>query len=90
MIIMTQTRISIRIDDDVKDQAKKLYDELGLDMSTAITLFLKQSIREQSLPFSVKLDSRENIQARHDAHTGENLHSVSSVEDLMKELNDED
>lgn len=87
---MTQTRISIRIDDDVKDQAKKLYDELGLDMSTAITLFLKQSIREQSLPFSVKLDSRENIQARHDALTGENLHSVNSVKDLMEELNDED
>lgn len=44
-------KLQVRIDDDLKDEARKLFDELGLDMSTAVKIFFKQSVREQGLPF---------------------------------------
>ena len=86
---MSDKRISVRIDEKTKEQANQLYDELGLDMSTAITLFLKQSIREQSLPFVVTLDSKENREARNDALNNHNLHSADSVDQLMDKLDNE-
>lgn len=44
-------KLQVRIDDDLKDEARKLFDELGLDMSTAVKIFFKQSVREQGFPF---------------------------------------
>lgn len=48
------TTINVRVDDDVKRQANTLFAELGLDMSTAINLFLHRAIAEEGLPFEVK------------------------------------
>ena len=50
------TNLNIRTDKCVKDQAEMVFNELGLTMTAAINLFLKASIREQGLPFSLKLD----------------------------------
>lgn len=50
------TNLNIRTDKGVKDQAEMVFNELGLTMTAAINLFLKASIREQGLPFSLKLD----------------------------------
>ena len=43
--------ISIRVPDEIKKQAANVFSDLGLDMSTAINLFLRQCIRENGLPF---------------------------------------
>ena len=43
--------ISIRVPDEIKKQAADVFSDLGLDMSTAINLFLRQCIRENGLPF---------------------------------------
>ncbi|EEJ53064.1 type II toxin-antitoxin system RelB/DinJ family antitoxin [Mobiluncus mulieris] len=43
-------RINFRTDATTKRAAEQLFGELGLDMSTALNMFLKQSIREQALP----------------------------------------
>ena len=53
---MAATNLNIRIDADVKERAEMLFSELGLDMTTAISIFLRAAIREQGLPFSLKLD----------------------------------
>ena len=50
------TNLNIRTDKGVKDQAEHVFNELGLTMTSAINLFLKASIREQGIPFSLKLD----------------------------------
>ena len=50
------TNLNIRTDKSIKDQAEMVFNELGLTMTTAINLFLKASIREQGIPFSLKLD----------------------------------
>jgi DNA-damage-inducible protein J len=48
---MKMGNISIRVPDDVKQQATAVFSDLGLDMSTAINIFLRQSIRQNGLPF---------------------------------------
>ena len=49
--------VSFRIDSDLKAQAESLFKELGLNMTTAFNIFLKQSVREGKIPFEVSLQS---------------------------------
>ena len=51
------SQIAVRVDDKLKKDATEVFNELGLDMSTAVKLFLKQSVLTRSIPFDVKLDS---------------------------------
>ncbi len=53
---MTTTNLNIRTDKDVKDQAEEIFNELGLNMTTAINIFLRTAIREHGIPFDLKLD----------------------------------
>lgn len=53
--------VTIRTDENTKKQAQRLFERLGIDMSTAINLFLKQSIRYQGLPFKVALDKKDAL-----------------------------
>lgn len=50
------TNLNIRIDKSVKEQSDKIFNELGLNMTTAINIFLRTTIREQGIPFELKLD----------------------------------
>jgi DNA-damage-inducible protein J len=51
-----QTNLNIRTDAEVKANAEKIFEQLGLNMSTAVNIFLRQAIRYGGLPFEVKLD----------------------------------
>ena len=53
----TMHTISARIDSKLKTQAESLFDQLGMNMSTAITVFLKQSVRLRRIPFEIALDT---------------------------------
>jgi DNA-damage-inducible protein J len=48
---MSTTNINIRTDSDIKSQAQQVFETLGLDMTTAVNLFLRQTVRERDLPF---------------------------------------
>ena len=52
----TQTNLNIRTDAEVKSAAEHIFEALGLTMSTAVNIFLRQAIRQGGLPFEVKLD----------------------------------
>jgi len=52
---MEMTNINIRTETMVKAQAQALFTELGLDMTTAINMFLRQAVREQALPFRARI-----------------------------------
>ena len=80
------SRLSIRIDDEVKEQAREVYEEIGMDLSTAVIVFLKQSVRERKLPFQPGNEPREDIIARYEAENGITT-KVSSVDELMEKLN---
>jgi DNA-damage-inducible protein J len=50
---MANANINIRVDSDVKAQAQALFADFGLDLSTAVNLFLRQAIREQGFTFDL-------------------------------------
>ncbi len=52
----TTTNISIRIDADLKAQADALFAELGMNLSTAFNIFVRQCIRERRIPFEISLN----------------------------------
>ena len=54
--IMATTNLNIRTDKEIKDQADRIFSELGLNMTTAINIFLRTTIRENGIPFALKLD----------------------------------
>ena len=76
--------ISFRTDPTIKREAKELYADMGMDLSTAINIFLRQSIRENGTPFKSTRDNPASIAARRQAetHDGE---SFTSTDALMKD-----
>jgi len=50
---MATAVLQTRVDEDTKKKAEKLFDSLGLDTTTAIRLFLKQSVNQQRIPFDI-------------------------------------
>lgn len=85
---MSKMSISIRLDSEVKEQAQQVFSNLGMDMTTAINIFLRQAIQYQGLPFDVRLDeNRKLIQALTDLDQNRNMsQSFESVSDLMEDL----
>ncbi len=53
---MVMTNLNIRIDKEVKDQAEEIFSALGMNMTTAINIFLRTVIKEHGIPFDLKLD----------------------------------
>lgn len=53
---MSTTNLNIRTDKIIKDQAEAIFNELGLNMTTAVNIFLRTAIREHGIPFELKLD----------------------------------
>jgi len=80
--------MSIRLDSEVKEQAQQVFNNLGMDMTTAINIFLRQAIQYQGLPFDVRLDeNRQLLQVLTDLDQNRNMsQSFESVSDLMENL----
>lgn len=53
---MAQTSINIRMDEDLKKSVESVCQELGINMSTAFTIFAKKMSREKRIPFDVSID----------------------------------
>ena len=50
---MAVVSTSIKIDSELKQQAQELFSDLGMNLSTAVNIFLKQAVREHSIPFHI-------------------------------------
>lgn len=71
---MSKTSMSIRLDSEVKEQAQQVFSNLGMDMTTAINIFLRQAIQYQGLPFDVRLDeNRKLLQVLTDLDQNRNM-----------------
>ena len=53
---MEMTDLTICVDEEIKAQAEQVFTELGMDMTTAVNVFLKGAIRKKGIPFELKLD----------------------------------
>ena len=66
--------LQIRVDDAVKRESEALFSELGLDISTAVRIFLKASIAHAGIPFAVRQGPSKSLrEAMNDSLNGENL-----------------
>ncbi|MCL1830994.1 MAG: type II toxin-antitoxin system RelB/DinJ family antitoxin [Oscillospiraceae bacterium] len=70
-------QVNIRVDDDLKQKADDLFNELGINMTTAFTIFIKAAIRQNGMPFDLNIDpfySNSNmkvlLESIHDADVG--------------------
>ncbi|MDD6240567.1 MAG: type II toxin-antitoxin system RelB/DinJ family antitoxin [Eubacteriales bacterium] len=88
---MATTNLNIRTEKAVKDQAEKIFNELGLNMTTAVNIFLRTVIRDQGIPFELKLDVPNDTTAAA-IEEGRKMMSdptaprYSSMDDLKKAL----
>ena len=88
--------ININVDSNIKKEATELFNSLGLNMSTAINLFLRKSINEGGIPFEIKNSkpTRELKKALKEAKKIENgeilVKSFDNREDLKKALLSDD
>ena len=88
--MMKNVNVTLRVDEDLKKQAEALFSELGLNMTTAFNIFLRQSVREQQIPFQVSknIPNAITLAAMDAAEKGEDLYGpFDSVSDLMEALN---
>ena len=87
--MLSNTSMNIRMDSEVKKQAQDLFAQFGLDMTTAVNMFLRQSIRQRGIPFALQLDpfySEANQErllkaAKRMEKTGGTVHELIEVED---------
>ena len=87
---MKNVNVTLRVDEDLKKQADTLFSELGLNLTTAFNIFLRQSVREQQIPFQVtrNVPNTVTLAAMDAAEKGEDLYGpYDSVSDLMEALN---
>ena len=87
----TTTTFSVRMDKDIKSQCETIYGELGINLTTAINVFLRQSLRAGGFPFDVRLDrpNQETIAAMMEAEhlaCDPNEKKYSDVEEALAEL----
>ena len=69
---MRQTT-SIKLDKTVKEEAQKIFSQLGLTLGEAVNLFLNQVQLHKGLPFEVKIPNKETLQAMKDVEDGVNV-----------------
>lgn len=87
---MSTVNVTFRMDENLKKQADSLFGELGMSLSTAFNIFVRQSVREQGLPFAVSrhTPNAATIASIEAAERGEDLHGpFESVDELMEALN---
>jgi len=82
--------VSIRMDKELKQNAEGLFAELGMNMTTAINVFAKQSVREGKIPFEISLRIPNAVtlaamQEVEDMISGKIPKNSMSVDDFLKE-----
>ena len=89
------TAINVNVPIDVKEEATSLFNSLGLNMTTAINMFLKKAIYERGIPFEIKQQpSKEFADALKELdymeRHPEEYKSFHSIKELMEDLNSDD
>lgn len=88
---MSTVNLNIRTDKEIKEKAENIFQELGLNMTTAINMFLRTSIRENGIPFDLKIDSVNDetklaIEKGRKIADDKTIEGYVSIEELKKAL----
>ena len=82
--------VAFRMDDKLKTEMQTLVKNLGMDLTTAFNIFAQQAVREQRIPFEIRMDvpNKETLEAMNNVQEGKNLSKqFESVAELMEDLN---
>ena len=85
------SNISIRMDSNLKAAAEELYEELGMNLSTAFNIFVRQSLRERGIPFKITegTPNQETVSAMLEAERiakNPNVKGYRDVEEFFADL----
>jgi len=80
-MIMAQTNVSIRVDEDVKKDAETLFAKLGLTLSAATNVFYRQAVRTQSIPFQLTADENESSKPTREATLMRGLEALKEAQE---------
>ena len=92
---MDTTNINVRVEKRLKYEAEELFKDLGLSMSTAITMFLRSAVSHQGIPFEVKRVTPNDVTKLALAEyedmktTPERYKRYNTFAELLDEVNDE-
>lgn len=79
--------INIRVDKNLKLKSQKIFDELGIGMTSAITIYLKAVIRNNGIPFNLEIPNEKTIKAfKEIEHKKKSFKKYSTSKDLRKDL----
>ena len=85
--------LSIRMERELKEKAESLFSELGMNMTTALNIFVRQSVRQGKIPFEISLNRPNTetlaaLQEIADMRSGKTPKQSSSVADFVSEMGD--
>ena len=80
------TSINVRTTEEIKRGAEVIFSGLGLNISSAVNLFLKQVINYRGIPFDLRLPDKETLHAMDDIENSRNLESADTVEEMFKKI----
>lgn len=86
----TTTNLNIRVDEELKRKADAIFKELGLNMSSAMNIFLRYCVRYGGIPFDLRIEkpNAETLAAIDDVNNNRNMsQTFDSVRTLMEDLN---
>lgn len=78
---MSTVNLNIRIEKEIKSKSEKIFEALGLNMSTAVNVFLRQVIQENGIPFEVKLNATPDFEPCEDSDVETEKNSVKKTKE---------
>jgi DNA-damage-inducible protein J len=81
-----ETRLSIRIDRELKLAGQDVAKDMGMDLSTAVTMFITRMVKERGLPFQPSSLPAETLQALREAEHPEDYKMYESTDEMWKDL----
>lgn len=84
--------INVRVDKKLKEEANEIFDELGIGMTSAMTMFLKAVVRTRSIPFSLDINKNPNRKSvdklaidLEEENNKQHLSPIDNVKEAKKE-----
>lgn len=82
---MANGTLNVRIDEKLKKDAKEIFERLGLNTSSAISMFFNQVVMTGGIPFPIYIPNRKTIETIEKTERGEGLTEYDSVEEMFKD-----
>ena len=75
-----KTSVNIKMDENLRNQSKELFAKMGLDMTTAVNMFLLTAVREKRIPFEVRAVSETDEEAKYERFFARKLRAAEQQE----------